>query len=47
MPATSERNFTPSSTARPDPRPMIAGVGFDGQMVRPVGSALTEIERHG
>ena len=24
---------------------MVAGVGFDGQMVRPVGSALTEIEK--
>src|SRR5262245_5574876 len=33
VPATSERNLTPSSTAPGSPPSMMAGVGLDGQII--------------
>src|SRR5262245_66350412 len=34
VPATSERNLTPSSTAPGSPPSTIAGIGLDGQIMR-------------
>src|SRR5262249_45568346 len=34
VPATSERNLTPSSTAPGSPPPTIAGMGLDGQIMK-------------